>query len=83
MTGKDGAARGTGLEPAASVMLRALPVIFQGFGREPEPAYDASARARTPHLDHEVARNPYTVMLSSARAGRPDGQFEKIPTSDI
>lgn len=48
-------------------MQPALPVIFHGFGREPEPAYDASARARTPHLDHDVARNPYSALMSSGR----------------
>ncbi len=57
-------------------MQPVLLVIFDGFGLNPSRAYNAWARARTPHLDHYFARNPHTALLASGRAvGLPEGQF--------
>jgi 2,3-bisphosphoglycerate-independent phosphoglycerate mutase len=53
-----------------------LLVIFDGFGLNPNRAYNGWAQARTPHLDHYFAGNPHTALQASGRAvGLPDGQF--------
>lgn len=53
-----------------------LLVIFDGFGVNPSRAYNAWARARTPHLDHYFASNPHcTLQASGAAVGLTDGQF--------
>lgn len=51
-------------------------VIFDGFGVNPSRAYNAWARARTPHLDHYFASHPHcTLQASGAAVGLSDGQF--------
>ncbi|CAB1129971.1 phosphoglycerate mutase [Candidatus Hydrogenisulfobacillus filiaventi] len=53
-----------------------LLVIFDGFGLNPNRAYNGWALARTPHLDHYFASWPHTVLAASGEAvGLPDGQF--------
>ncbi len=53
-----------------------LLVIFDGFGLNPNRAYNGWAQARTPHLDHYFASFPHTALQASGRAvGLPDGQF--------
>ncbi len=53
-----------------------LLVIFDGFGLNPNRAYNGWAQAHTPHLDHYFASYPHTALQASGRAvGLPDGQF--------
>ena len=53
-----------------------LLVIFDGFGLNPNRAYNGWAQARTPHLDHYFASFPHTALQASGAAvGLPDGQF--------
>jgi Phosphoglyceromutase len=53
-----------------------LLVIFDGFGLNPNRAYNGWAQAHTPHLDHYFASFPHTALQASGRAvGLPDGQF--------
>ena len=53
-----------------------LVVIFDGFGLNPNRAFNGWAQARTPHLDHYFASHPHTALQASGRAvGLPDGQF--------
>ncbi|MBU2811313.1 2,3-bisphosphoglycerate-independent phosphoglycerate mutase [Acidithiobacillus thiooxidans] len=53
-----------------------LLVIFDGFGLNPNRAYNGWAQAHTPHLDHYFASHPHTALQASGRAvGLPDGQF--------
>ncbi len=53
-----------------------LLVIFDGFGLNPNRAFNGWAQARTPHLDHYFASYPHTALQASGRAaGLPDGQF--------
>jgi 2,3-bisphosphoglycerate-independent phosphoglycerate mutase len=55
---------------------RVLLVIFDGFGVNPNRAYNAIALAKTPNLDYYFANNPHTVIEASGIAcGLPDGQF--------
>ncbi|MGC8822758.1 MAG: 2,3-bisphosphoglycerate-independent phosphoglycerate mutase [Desulfurella sp.] len=58
------------------VLNRVLLVIFDGFGVNPNRAYNAVALAKTPNLDYYFANNPHTVIEASGIAcGLPDGQF--------
>ncbi|MGC8502807.1 2,3-bisphosphoglycerate-independent phosphoglycerate mutase [Desulfurella sp.] len=58
------------------VLNRVLLVIFDGFGANPNRAYNAVALAKTPNLDYYFANNPHTVIEASGVAcGLPDGQF--------
>lgn len=53
-----------------------LLVIFDGFGLNPNRAFNGWAQAHTPHLDHYFASFPHTALQASGRAvGLPDGQF--------
>ncbi|WP_291512047.1 2,3-bisphosphoglycerate-independent phosphoglycerate mutase [Acidithiobacillus sp.] len=53
-----------------------LVVIFDGFGLNPNRAYNGWALARTPHLDHYFSSFPHSALQASGRAvGLPDGQF--------
>ncbi len=53
-----------------------LLVIFDGFGLNPNRAFNGWALAHTPHLDHYFASFPHTALQASGRAvGLPDGQF--------
>ncbi|MDD3760476.1 MAG: 2,3-bisphosphoglycerate-independent phosphoglycerate mutase [Acidithiobacillus sp.] len=53
-----------------------LLVIFDGFGLNPNRAFNGWAQAKTPHLDHYFASFPHTALQASGRAcGLPDGQF--------
>ncbi|CDQ12402.1 2,3-bisphosphoglycerate-independent phosphoglycerate mutase [Acidithiobacillus ferrivorans] len=53
-----------------------LLVIFDGFGLNPNRAFNGWAQAQTPHLDHYFASFPHTALQASGRAvGLPDGQF--------
>jgi len=55
---------------------KVLLVIFDGFGVNPNRAYNAWAQANTPNLDYYFANNPHTVIEASGKAcGLPDGQF--------
>ncbi|WP_308388510.1 2,3-bisphosphoglycerate-independent phosphoglycerate mutase [Acidithiobacillus sp. AMEEHan] len=55
---------------------KVLLVIFDGFGLNPNRAFNGWAQARTPHLDHYFASNPHSALQASGRAvGLPDGQF--------
>ncbi len=55
---------------------KVLLVIFDGFGLNPNRAFNGWAQARTPHLDHYFASHPHTALQASGRAvGLPDGQF--------
>nr|WP_291494042.1 2,3-bisphosphoglycerate-independent phosphoglycerate mutase [Desulfurella sp.] len=57
-------------------MNRVLLVIFDGFGVNPNRAYNAVALAKTPNLDYYFANNSHTVIEASGIAcGLPDGQF--------
>lgn len=57
-------------------MNKVLLVIFDGFGVNPNRAYNAWALAKTPNLDYYFANNPHTVIEASGKAcGLPDGQF--------
>ncbi|MGC8706502.1 MAG: 2,3-bisphosphoglycerate-independent phosphoglycerate mutase [Desulfurella sp.] len=57
-------------------MNKVLLVIFDGFGVNPNRAYNAVALAKTPNLDYYFANNPHTVIEASGVAcGLPDGQF--------
>ncbi|HEX13343.1 MAG TPA: 2,3-bisphosphoglycerate-independent phosphoglycerate mutase [Desulfurella acetivorans] len=58
------------------VLNRVLLVIFDGFGVNPNRAYNAVALAKTPNLDYYFANNSHTVIEASGIAcGLPDGQF--------
>lgn len=58
------------------MLNRVLLVIFDGFGVNPNRAYNAVALAKTPNLDYYFANNPHTVIEASGVAcGLPDGQF--------
>jgi 2,3-bisphosphoglycerate-independent phosphoglycerate mutase len=51
-----------------------LVVIFDGFGLNPNRAFNGWAQARTPHLDHYFASHPHTALQASGRAvGLPEG----------
>ncbi|MEY2340714.1 2,3-bisphosphoglycerate-independent phosphoglycerate mutase [Acidithiobacillus sp. IBUN Pt1247-S3] len=55
---------------------KVLLVIFDGFGLNPNRAFNGWAQARTPHLDHYFASHPHSALQASGRAvGLPDGQF--------
>lgn len=57
-------------------MNKVLLVIFDGFGVNPNRAYNAWALAKTPNLDYYFANNSHTVIEASGKAcGLPDGQF--------
>ncbi|MGE4546719.1 MAG: 2,3-bisphosphoglycerate-independent phosphoglycerate mutase, partial [Desulfurella sp.] len=57
-------------------MNKVILVIFDGFGVNPNRAYNAIALAKTPNLDYYFANNPHTVIEASGIAcGLPDGQF--------
>ncbi len=63
-------------QSAASPPKPVLLVIFDGFGLNPNRAFNGWAQARTPHLDHYFASFPHTALQASGRAaGLPDGQF--------
>lgn len=58
------------------MLNRVLLVIFDGFGVNPNRAYNAVALAKTPNLDYYFANNSHTVIEASGIAcGLPDGQF--------
>ncbi|MEL5848334.1 MAG: 2,3-bisphosphoglycerate-independent phosphoglycerate mutase, partial [Candidatus Igneacidithiobacillus chanchocoensis] len=63
-------------QSAAAPQQPVLLVIFDGFGLNPNRAFNGWAQARTPHLDHYFASFPHTTLQASGRAaGLPDGQF--------
>ncbi len=62
--------------PSSRPVQPVLMVIFDGFGLNPNRAFNGWAQARTPHLDHYFASFPHTALQASGRAsGLPDGQF--------
>ncbi len=55
---------------------RVILIVFDGFGLNPNRAYNGWALASTPHLDYYFATNPHTVIQASGVfVGLPDGVF--------
>src|SRR5210317_136398 len=53
-----------------------LLVILDGFGLNPDPTYNAIARAHTPNFDRYFASYPMTSLQASGRGvGLPAGQM--------